>query len=72
MEHRSFLEGNKIKPLMGKVHQHLLSLTAKKNLIFYLKEGVEPLPEILEGSAAAETPSAVENAEGNPDLCFYQ
>ncbi|NXO19556.1 CDCA2 protein, partial [Oriolus oriolus] len=31
-------------------------------------EGVEPLQEFLEGSVAAEAPSPVENAEGNPNF----
>lgn len=43
-----------------------------KNLIFHLKEGVEPLPEVLEGSVAAEAPPPVENAAGNFNFCFYQ
>ncbi|NXQ62053.1 CDCA2 protein, partial [Anthoscopus minutus] len=31
-------------------------------------EGIEPLPEFLEGSVAAEAPSPAENAEGNPNF----
>jgi len=46
----------------------LVPYIAKK--LFCLKECVEPLQELVEGSVAAEDVLPVESAEGNSNMCF--